>query len=167
MIVAEKRFTEVFIQLPEIDGFKPVYKWGNEMHLLAQLKAFTKAKQSPYPLIYQLTDGIEEDHNAHQTEMNTEVVFVIACQNLKTELLNENRWAMSYENILFPMVLNIEKALQRAGIFTWDGGYKLQKFPNYGELGKNKTTDIWDAVRIVIPNIIINANCVNTINFNF
>ena len=34
MVVVEERNSLVFEQLPLMSGFKPVYKWGNEKHLI-------------------------------------------------------------------------------------------------------------------------------------
>jgi len=165
MIIVEQRLSDVFDQLPAIDGFKPVYKWGNEYHLLAQLKAFADSKKTPYPLIYQTSN---QSHQFEQggEECTTRLRLVLACQNTMTELLNENRWAMSYRNILFPLAQNIIKAFNRAGIFYWEKEYDLTEFPNYGAGEENHTSDIWDAL-VFEADLRIDANCIQTINFNF
>lgn len=163
MIVVEQKLSNAFLQLPQIDGFSPIYKWGNEKHLLIQLKVFADADTTPYPLIYQTSNNSKQI--SHANECETRLRLVLACQNLDTTLLNENRWAMSYQNILYPLVESIEKIFRGCGIFTWQGEYELTEFPNYGNGEENKTADIWDAV-VFETTININDSCINTINFN-
>lgn len=181
MVVVEERNSLVFDQLPAFEvnlpdvegydpdlpdsvGFKPVYKWGNEKHLIKQIKEFDKENKSIYPLIYQTSNQSNQD--VIRNSCRTDLVFILACRNLETDLMNENRWAMSYKKILYPLVENIEKCFNRAGIYTWDGLFTVQEFPNYGENDQNKTTDIWDAL-LFSTSITINGNksCINTIKF--
>ena len=164
MVVVEERNSLVFEQLPLISGFKPVYKWGNEKHLIKQLKQFDADRKSIYPLIYQTSNQSEQD-NIRNTA-RTDLSFILACRNLETDLLNEQRWAMSYENILYPLVENIEICFNRAGIYLWDGIFTIQEFPNYGNGEENKSTDIWDAL-LFSTSITIKGNksCINTIKF--
>lgn len=164
MVVVEQRNSDAFSQLPLIDGFKPVYKWGNELHLIKQLKEFDKNSKSIYPLIYQTSNKSDQDKVTDSCK--TDLVLILACRNLQTDLLNENRWAMSYEKILYPLVQNLEKVFERAGIYNWDGKYSLEEFPNYGNGKENKTTDIWDAVLFTTSiNIYGKSRCINTIKF--
>ena len=180
MVVVEKKNSLVFDQLPLMavnlvgnpdynpnmpisNGFKPVYKWGNEKHLIKQLKEFDKEKISIYPLIYQTSNQSDQD-NVRNTCI-TDLTFILACRNLQTELLNEQRWAMSYEKILYPLVQNMEICFNKAGIYNWDGKFTIQEFPNYGNGEENKTTDIWDAL-LFNTRITIDGNyCINTIKF--
>jgi len=164
MVVVEKKNSLVFGQLPLMDGFKPIYKWGNEKHLIKQLKEFDKEKKSIYPLIYQTSNQSDQD-NIRSTCV-TDLTFILACRNLETDLLNEQRWAMSYENILYPLVQNIETCFNKAGVYMWDGKYSIQEFPNYGNGEENKTTDIWDAL-LFTTRITIDGNyCIKTIKFD-
>lgn len=165
MIVVEERLTEAFEQLPEIDGFKPVYKWGNEFHLIKQLELFSKENKSIYPLIYQ-TSNYSKQFEMGTNECNTKLRLVLACQNTMTDLANENRWAMSYANVLFPLARNIVKTLNGAGIFLWEREYELTEFPNYGKNPEeNFTTDIWDAL-LFEADVKILDTCIQQINFN-
>lgn len=179
MIVVEQKNSLVFDQLPKFDvnlptepgynpalpnseGFKPVYKWGNEAHLIKLLTLFAKESKSIYPLIYQTSNFSTQDNIRNSA--STDLVFILACRNLETDLLNENRWAMSYGNILYPLVSNIEKCFNRAGIYNWNGIYTVEEFPNYGENNQNKTIDIWDAL-LFKTTITINDTCINKIKF--
>jgi len=158
MIIVEERLTNVFSQLPEIDGLKPQYESGNDDHLNKFLIAMAKDSKSAYPLIYQVSNSDDQDSRANHTIVN--LVLILATRNTQTELLNSNRYAMSYRNVLNPLLENIEKAFYRAGIFDWDGKYKIEKFMNYGDGKANKTVDIWDAIRFSTT-ITINGNCIN------
>lgn len=154
MIIVENRLIEAFDMLPEIGGIKPTYRWGNEEHLLKLLELFSKSNATPYPLIYQVTN--EDEPNNVNTEVDLKLI--LAVRNIDTALLNENRWAMTYKDVLFPLAQNIITVFNKSGIFLWNGQYKLYKFPNYGNGKENFTTDIWDALRID-TNIKITTYC--------
>jgi len=169
MIVVEERLNDVFSQLPEIDGFKPVYKWGNEFHLIKQLTEFGNNSRSPYPLIYQTS--MSEVQDVNKKEATVRLVFILATRNTETALLNENRWAMSYDKVLFPLAKNIEKSFTKSGIFRWDEKYRLTKYPNFGgepntKQEANFTTDIWDALKFeTLGDVSIIDRCINEIRF--
>lgn len=165
MIILENRLTEVFDQLPEIDGFKPVFDFGNQFHLDALLKRYSENNTCIYPLVYLDITEYDEQHERFDSEMTTNIKLIVACQNTDTTLLNKNRWAMSYDKILFPMADNIKKSFRGSGIFNWDGNTYIHKHPNYGNGDENKTIDIWDAITIRLNNVIITNNCVSQINF--
>ena len=162
MIIVEEKNSLVFNQLPELNEFKPVYKWGNEAHLIKQLALFAKESKTIYPLIYQLSN--KSTQNNIRKNCTTDLIFILACRNIETDLLNENRWAMSYKNILYPLVINIEKCFNRSGIYDWDGIFTVEEFPNYGNGKEKKTIDIWDAL-LFKTTITINDNCINQIKF--
>ena len=181
MVVVEERNSLVFDQLPLMqrnildeegyndtlpisNGYKPVYKWGNEKHLIKQIKEFDKERKTIYPLIYQTSNKSKQDNI--RNSCTTDLVFILACRNLETDLMNENRWAMSYDKILYPLVGLIETCFNRAGIYNWDGVFTVEEFPNYGDGEQNKTTDIWDAL-LFTTSITINGNksCINKIKF--
>lgn len=157
MIVVEERLAKVFEQLPEIGGFKPQYESGNDNHLNKYLTLMAKDSKSPYPLIYQTSNTDEQDDRGNKTQAN--LVLILATRNIETELLNSNRYQMSFKNVLNPLAENIIKAFNRAGIFDWDGKYRIEKFMNYGDGNQNKTVDIWDAIRLT-TNITVKSNCI-------
>jgi len=142
MIIVEEYLDDLFYKLPMIDGFKTVYRWGNKHHLLKQLEIFSKESKSIYPLIYQTSNSSKQDRGGAETKLT----LVLACQNTNTDLTNEQRWAMSYRNVLYPLVENIERAFYSEGGILWDGAYKITEFPNYGSGEENFTADKWDAI---------------------
>lgn len=162
MIVIESRLNEIFNQLPEIDGFKPVYKWGDEFHLIKQLQLYSDANRSIYPLIYQTSKGSKQ--NKYTKEATTSLELVLACRNTEVSLTNEQRWEMSYKNILYPVVENIVNSIILSGIATFNGEYDIEEFPNYGNGRLTETKDIWDALTLKCS-ITLNANCVKQINY--
>ncbi len=163
MIVVQNRLVESFDILPEVAGVKPVYRWGNEHHLIKLLQLFEKEAQSPYPLIYQISNMSSQ--NEQRNEVTVDLSLVLAVRNKETQLLNENRWAMTYKDVLFPLAKNIETLFKKSQVFRWDGEYKLYEFPNYGSGKENFTVDIWDALRFD-TRIIITNNCLFNIQFD-
>jgi len=158
MIVVEDKLAQAFDLLPEIQGFKPRYESGNDIHLNKYLKEMADSSKSPYPLIYQVSNK-DEGNNIDSTT-KSRLVFVLATREKKTELLNSNRLKMSFKNVLIPLCENMFTLFNKAGIFIWDGTYTVEKFYNYGDGENNKTIDIWDALRLTID-LGINENCIN------
>lgn len=151
MIVVQERLLQAFNTLPSLgaydeapEGFKPVYKWGNEAHLIKQIIA---SKGDMYPLIYQTSNVTRQFANGKYVE--TDLVLILAVPNKSQEELNEVRWANSFANILNPLATNIETLFKKGSIFVWNGEYTLTEFPNYGNESStaNSTIDIWDALR--------------------
>ena len=157
MIVVEEFLDGLFDNLPLIDGFKPIYKWGNKDHLLKQIELFSKSSLTPYPLIYQ-TSNVSKQGNQ---ECEVSLSLVLACQNTNVDLTNEQRWAMSFRNILNPLTQNIENILRSSGQVTWNGNYTKTDFPNYGSGEENFTIDKWDAVLLEVTIKITNLQTCN------
>jgi hypothetical protein len=157
MIVVEKFLNTLFADLPLIDGFTTIYKWGNKQHLLKQLELYSKEAKTIYPLIYQTSNSSVQGKG----ECETKLSFVLACQNLNVDLTNEQRWAMSYENVLYPLVENIENIFRSSGSVTWNNSYKISEFPNYGNGEENFTIDKWDAILLETTIKITNVQTCN------
>lgn len=157
MIVVERFLTTLFADLPLIDGFTTIYKWGNKQHLLKQLELYSKEAKTIYPLIYQTSNSSTQGKG----ECETKLSLVLACQNLNIDLTNEQRWAMSYENVLYPLVENIENIFRSSGSVTWDNSYSITEFPNYGNGEENFTIDKWDAILLETTIKITNVQTCN------
>lgn len=163
MIIIEKQLNKAFDTLPQIQGFQPVYKWGNKNHLIRQLKLFSKNKEYPYPLIYQTSNSDSDSGQKNYTE--TDLILVLATRVIERERLNENRWATSYENILWPLAQNIETLFKKSQMFVWDNEFRKTTYPNYGDGEENFTTDIWDALELRFNGLKITTNCLG--NFKY
>lgn len=169
MIVVEERLLQAFNTIPNVGasyelplGYKPVYKWGNESHLIKQLKL----KKDIYPLIYQTSSTETQYANGKTVEIP--LVLILACPNDRVDQVNEERWANSYANILHPLLQNIETLFKRGSIFVWDGEYTITRFPNYGNANStaNSTIDIWDALRFETTiKIYNNSVCLKPIKY--
>jgi hypothetical protein len=157
MIVVEKFLNDLFVNLPLIDGFTTVYKWGNKYHLLKQLELYSKEAKTIYPLIYQTSNSSVQGKG----ECETKLTLVLACQNLNVDLTNEQRWAMSYERVLYPLVENIENIFKSSGSVTWTNSYTITEFPNYGNGEENFTIDKWDAILLETTIKITNVQTCN------
>jgi hypothetical protein len=165
MIIVEKILDEVFSQLPLIDGFKPVYDWGDSDNLIKQLILFSAESKSPYPLIYQTSTGSTQTRATHKAY--TDLVLLLACRNTDTSLVNRNRWAMSYQNILYPLYDNLVLCFERAGIFQYDLDISVKECPNYRDIKNDakQSIDIWDALEVRVNNLSISNDCIRTIKF--
>lgn len=157
MIVVESFLNDLFEQLPLIDGFKTIYKWGNKEHLLKQLELFSKESKTIYPLIYQTSNSSVQGKD----ECETKLTLVLACQNTNVDLTNEQRWMLSYKNILYPLVENIESIFRKSGSVTWKNSYSITEFPNYGNGEENFTIDKWDAILLETTIKITNVQTCN------
>lgn len=141
MIVVEERLHEIFSQLPLIDNKQPVYAWGDLPHL----NKWVEKKPDTYPLIYQISK--DELQKTQQRRVKTQWDAVIATQNPNTDLFNDERWALSFRNVLNPIAERIAEGFNKCGFITWNGEVKIKRFGNYGENNEHFTVDIWDAIR--------------------
>lgn len=157
MIDVHAKLTQAFDVLPLIDGLKPNYKWGDENELNKLLKLYSNdSSKNIYPLIYNVSNRSSQSEMGNEASVN--ISLIIATRNKNTDWHNGNRWATSYKNVLFPMIRNMVQLFYKSGFTYWDGTYELYEFPNYGDLGENKTLDIWDALRMDFR-LNINNNC--------
>lgn len=159
----EGKLSEIFVQLPEIDGFKPVYHFGDELEFN---KFILLNKGAIYPLIWQLI-GKETDADFAQ-RISTDLKFFIAVRNTETDMFNTVRWETSYKNVLDPMYNNIKKAFKESGIIKSDWVFDKFKRPNYSQTeskNENKTIDIIDVIEVSLRDVEIKDSCVNTITF--
>lgn len=166
MNILQEKLSIAFGTLPEVGGNKPVYRWGNQHHLIKVLELYQKADKSPYPLIYQVSN--RSTHNDKRNEIDTRIELVIAVRNTKVDMLNENRWATTYKNALYPVVENIVTLFRKGNIFlfTDNQDYIIEEHPNYGSGIENFTIDHWDAIRFEANLTIYGDRCLQkTIKF--
>lgn len=154
MIEPHSKLTEVFAQLPLIQGLAANYKWGDLVHLNKLIKLYGNNRQNPYPIIYNVSNNYGVEKISGDINYNP-LSLVIATQNVNVDWHNGNRWATSYNNILFPLADSIIQAFKKSQVFNWDGEYKINEFPNFSQTDENATTDIWDALRIDVRITII------------
>lgn len=152
---------EIFDQLPvmTINGkdYKPVFDFGTQEQLSANLSLRRKSGERYYPLIY-LETPLKEDSNM-------DFRFILATINRKVDMRNVDRLKWSFEDTLEPLLYYVNHALKQSGVFrrnkdTPDKYYKGEKHFNY-----HMTPDIWDAI-VYETSFRYNGGCtVKTINF--
>ncbi|WP_424493893.1 hypothetical protein [Salinimicrobium sp. GXAS 041] len=162
MIVVEERIYEILNQLPAVDGDKPVYAWGDLKHLNKWIKLKREAEDPTYPLIYQTSK--KETQDIRKKLVTTPWEIVIATQNTNTSLTNDERWALSFRNVLNPIAERIAEGFDKSGIINWEGVVDLERFGNFGEGNEHFTVDIWDAITFKAT-ITINNKCLNKIQW--
>ena len=108
-----RELTEIFAQLPEMKigkgTYKPMFRYGTQSRLAADLSLGRKQSKITYPLIY-LEMPFEESEDV-------ELRFILATMNIRTEMTNEARLFWTYDAVLAPLRNNMIKALLRSGIF--------------------------------------------------
>ena len=173
MTVVEERLSELFYLIPartftDSNGVehttpKPKYHFGDAKEANAFING---RKNDAYPLIYQISNT--ETHT--EKGVDTRLELVLAMQNLKVSMYNTERWATSYQNVLMPLLQNVQTALEKSGIIVSNFEYEVIKHPNYSETeAKDKTAfvDIVDAIVLTVQIKIINGVCINHyIKFN-
>lgn len=173
-LVVEYYLTEIFKLIPArtftannvtVNVPNPTYDFGDVKNCNALIK---RKGGNIYPLIYQTST--QETQNPKAGTVTTDIELVIATREEKVSLLNTERWAASYNNILMPLVKNIYQALNESGIVEFDNTYELDKRPNYSETEANTANtfiDIVDAVIFRAKITIKNRPCLNkNIKFN-
>lgn len=171
MIVIEEILSELFQLIPvrqwkdsndiAQETPKPKYHFGDTKEanrfIIAQ---DTKA----YPLIYQTSTRQLDTRKWSETTLT----LVLATRNTELSLYNTERWAMSYRNVLLPLLDDVKRCLERSGVIASDFDYNIDKRPNYSETDskdKNKFVDIVDAIILSLDVRFIKA-CINKdINF--
>ena len=167
MIVVEDRLKEIFGFLPQINGYDPVFGYGNKVQLSTFIKSANDRGSDVYPLIWLLYPN-KEDHKKRGREVECEDLTLILAVNTKASLSNKERIENVYKQYLIPLADNVRYVLESASIANLNPEFEIIKFPNYsGDLSngeENYTVDRWDALKCVFS-ISINNKCLNDIRF--
>ena len=161
MIVVENILSDIFAQLPTIQGFQPKFNWGSQNALnlyLAQLKQTNK-----YPLIWL----VESAENVNTKNVEKSVKLIIAKQSVHTTNTNPIIWETEFKDVLNPLLANVVKALSNSTQTEIKGNkYKIQRISNYSEdNGKNsKSIDNWNVI-ILELDVYFKNNCLKQIKF--
>lgn len=168
MLIIEDKLKEIFDQLPLMQNsagveFKLVFRYGDNLELLAFLKNAKGNTSRPYPLIW-LLYPYEEIQDRTTVDV-TDMVLIIATET-NAESNYQQRMEENFKKVLIPLYENIKLAFLRANTIYTSDVYNVTKYPNYGRPEENKAEaiDLWDAMRIEF-NCSINNSCINTIKF--
>ncbi len=161
----ETRLIELFDTLPQITidtvQYPIRFDFGNEIDKNNYLIQKNKEGVSIYPLVW-LISG-QKETEIRDNEWETEIELIIATLTNST-LSNRERLLTTFDSTLFPLHANVIKAFERSGFTKILEKKPLVKYFNYSESNKNKSLDIWDAVKFSLK--ISYNNCkINNINY--
>lgn len=158
MIVIEDRLNLVLSKLKPVNGFQPIFKYGDNKELKAFLRVKAQANKKPYPLIWLVYPFVEEQKKNY---VYIDKITLVLATNTNAQMLNDERLVKTYKGILIPLLEDMQKVFMKSNIiFVKDESYKITKFPNYGENDQHEQTDIWDALKVTVDMQISN-NCSN------
>jgi len=161
-IVIEDKLTQLFAMLPSMDGYEPVFGYGDEKELNAFLKHRQRVK--PYPLIW-LLYPYTETHGKNNVELQN-LSFILSVQT-NSSMQNHERLKVTYEKVLYPLLDNIRSLFKRSNIVNTDSSYEIIKYPNYSSTDEgieHAGTFIWDAMKISVT-LSLNDACIRQVAF--
>lgn len=168
MIVVEDRILEIVSGMPVITlndehSSKPFFHWGDRHELEKYLSLM---KEDTYPLIWLMPS--KDLHIENGRLCIKECTFIIATRETRKDLLNNERYELSYKLILNPVLDHLVQGLGYSTIsrFT-DGEYEVERLPDFTESyykndNDNYTIDLWDAIKLTCE-VEFNDNCLNQI----
>ena len=164
MIVVESRLAELFAGLPPITvdnvDFPIQFQYGD----IADFDLYLKEETQKYPIIW-LETGFEELHNDQEKVVDVNLSFKIATSALRSTLLNHQRIATTFGEVLIPTLELVRKTFVRSNItIPQDQEFTLQKFYNYGDDEGTEQSEIIDAIRFDVS-LKINGDCLQTVNY--
>lgn len=159
-----KTLTEILDNLPntvDINGksFKPKFDYGTQADLLKylSLKKKGRRKTNTYPLVWLQTGfAMVRKGNIETGTLN----FILATISSR-DISNRDRTKQSFLQILDPLVLSVEKAINaNYGTRISRNGQVTTKYFNYENDLEKGATDIWDAIAFEVE-FTINLDCIN------
>ncbi|BFP39497.1 hypothetical protein FGF1_03420 [Flavobacteriaceae bacterium GF1] len=147
-MIVEERLIPIFDTLPAqtIGGsdYIPHFDFGSHRDLLLYLNHKSKKGGKRYPLTWLQTPfKVTGDK---RLEVRLKLVLATLSNG---EMSNRERLEVTFKPTLYPLLINVKKALNRSG-FTriLDADRNVQtNFFKYGFNGQNEVTDIWDAIK--------------------
>lgn len=155
MIVVEKRLNEIFEQIPDVNGLKPIYTFG-----LNQIHDFLNEKKQPYPLIFQ--PRMNGKQRTFAKEVDVTLDFILAV-NTQSSAWNEERWISTYPT-LDELASRIEEGFNKSRTVNWNGDIDFDKHPKHTEGEGHRTIELLDVFKTTIS-LTINDNCQNIIKW--
>jgi len=151
--------TRIYVQEEkEYTTPKPTYHYGDSKELNNLIVALD---HKIYPIIFQTSTNWDGDSKDPKSE--TEITLVIATLTSAT-LLNDQRWATTYKNILLPTLNYILQIFTKSRVISWDGKYSVQNAPNYSETESkdlDKFVDIVDAIVLTTNIKVDGGSCID------
>lgn len=166
-VVVEDKLMALFELIPERTYMqsglpyttpKPTYHFGGSKECN---KFIVAMKREVFPLIYQTSNS--STGNDKSGYVTTDITLILATHT-STTLLNDQRWATTYRNILMPLLDDVLNTFKRSQIIAWDGDYTVENLPNYSATDaqdQNAFVDIVDAVVFSATITIDGRKCVD------
>ena len=147
MITFEESLGKLVQLLPNVKigatDYTIKYNWGTQEVLN---KYLITNKENSYPLIWLIVG--RDSNDIYNKNISRKARIVIATRSMNKEEFNEFQFQTYYKEILYPIQMNLIKALRRSGISTIiDDVYNSEFVPNYSfEDSEGGLVDIWNAI---------------------
>ena len=147
MITFEESLGKLIQLLPDVtiggNDYSIKYNWGTQEVLN---KYLITNKENSYPLIWLIVG--RDSNDIYNKNIRRNARIVIATRSMNKEEFNEFQFQTYYKEILYPIQINLIKALRRSGISTIiDDVYNSEFVPNYSfEDSEGGLVDIWNAI---------------------
>lgn len=157
IVKVEDILSKTFLKIETVAGQNPIwFHYGDTKELDAVLSA--KKGEKKYPLLwYVMPNRLTYEQNG----ANGKCTFILA-HNTTLHWFNDQRFKKVYDEILFPYLENMLKALQKSHnvSFSSTSEYDFTNFPNYSVSTKTESPQdsFWDAIKIEIDLQIYNDN---------
>ena len=149
MITFEESLGKLVQLLPNVkigeNDYSIKYNWGTQELLN---KYLILNKENSYPLVWLVVGRDSNDISNKNISRNARIV--IATRSMNKEEFNEFQFQTYYKEILYPIQINLIKALRRSGISTIiDNVYNSEYKPNYSFRDEEGVlVDIWNAIEL-------------------
>ncbi|QHB39520.1 hypothetical protein lillamy97_gp056 [Flavobacterium phage vB_FspS_lillamy9-7] len=151
MITFEESLGKIVQLLPDVtigaNDYSIKYNWGTQELLN---KYLILNKENSYPLVWLVVGRDSNDINNKSISRNARIV--IATRSMNKEEFNEFQFQTYYKEILYPVQMNLIKALRMSGISQIvNEVYNSEYKPNYSfENSEGGLVDIWNAIELTI-----------------
>lgn len=147
MITFEESLGKIVKLLPNVtigvNNYPINYNWGTQELLN---KYLILNKENSYPLVWLVVGRDSNDINNKNISRNARIV--IATRSMNKEEFNEFQFQTYYKEILYPVQMNLIKALRMSGISQIvNEVYNSEFIPNYSfENSEGTLVDTWNAI---------------------
>lgn len=147
--------TDLFKQMPLVQGYQPYFSFGIE-----QLNRYLLEQKEPYPLAYLVSNT--ENGVKQGLEREVPVTLMLAV-NTDDKMWNEERYLNTFK-VLDEFVDRIIEGFHKSKNILWDGEFTRKRYNKYSENNENITINLIDAYRFECRLRITN-NCQNTLQW--
>ena len=168
MIITEERIRDIVSQMPKIrvnDDVSsiPNFHWGDRSELVKYLEL---KKDAAYPLIWLLPSV--DNHVNNGFLCNKECMFIVATRETRKDLMNNERFDISYRVVLNPVLDYLLQGLDGSTISRLiSSDWSVERLPDFTESyykndNDNYTIDLWDAIKFTCD-VEFNNHCLKEI----